>query len=261
MTLRIVIVNPNTTRAMTETIAAAAHHAASSTTEIVAVQPSSGPVSIEGVYDGAFAVPGVIEEIHRAEASGGAGAYVIACFDDTGLDAARSAVVAPVVGIGEAAFHVASLVSNRFTVITTLARSVPIIERNLANTGLATRCARVRATDIPVLALDDPTSNARARISDMIDAAIRDEQADGIVLGCAGMANLGGRPLRRPRAAGHRGRFGCDTSGRNPDWAAPEYIQTRLMGFASAKVLRRHVGGIGWTEQHLIVWLSGGGAR
>ena len=83
-------------------------------------------------------------------------AHVIACFDDTGLDAARSAVVAPVVGIGEAAFHVASLVSSRFTVITTLARSVPIIERNLANTGLATRCARVRATDIPVLALDDP---------------------------------------------------------------------------------------------------------
>ena len=188
--MRIVIVNPNTTRAMTETIAAAARQAASPMTEIVAVQPSSGPASIEGVYDGALAVPGVIEEIHRAEASGPAAAYIIACFDDTGLDAARSAVVAPVIGIGEAAFHVASLVSNRFTVITTLARSVPIIERNLTTTGLASRCARVRATDIPVLALDDPASNARGRISDMIDAAIRDEQADGIVLGCAGMANL-----------------------------------------------------------------------
>ena len=131
--MRIVIVNPNTTRAMTETIAAAARQAASPTTEIVAVQPSSGPASIEGVYDGALAVPGVIEEIHRAEASGPAAAYIIACFDDTGLDAARSAVVAPVIGIGEAAFHVASLVSNRFTVITTLARSVPIIERNLTS--------------------------------------------------------------------------------------------------------------------------------
>ena len=188
--MRIVIVNPNTTQAMTQTIAAAARQAASAATEIVAVQPSSGPASIEGVYDGALAVPGVIEEILRAEASGATDAYVIACFDDTGLDAARSAAIAPVVGIGEAAFHVASLVSNRFTVITTLARSVPIIERNLANTGLAARCARVRATDIPVLALDDPASNARARISDMIDAAIRDEGADGIVLGCAGMANL-----------------------------------------------------------------------
>jgi allantoin racemase len=188
--MRIVIVNPNTTPAMTETIAVAARQAASSSTEIVAVQPSSGPVSIEGVYDGALAVPGVIEEILRAEASGCADAYIIACFDDTGLDAARSAAVAPVIGIGEAAFHVASLVSNRFAVITTLARSVSIIERNLTITGLAARCARVHATDIPVLALEDPASNARARISDMIEAAIRDERADGIVLGCAGMANL-----------------------------------------------------------------------
>ena len=131
------------------------------------MQPSSGPSSIEGVYDGAIAVPGVIEEILRAEASG-ADAHVVACFDDTGLDAARSAAAAPVVGIGEAAFHMASLVSSRFTVITTLARSVPIIERNLAVTGLAARCARVRASDISVLALEDPASNARDRISDMI---------------------------------------------------------------------------------------------
>ncbi len=68
--MRIVIVNPNTSTAMTATIAAAARQAASATTEIVAVQPSSGPISIEGVYDGAIAVPGVIEEILRAEASG-----------------------------------------------------------------------------------------------------------------------------------------------------------------------------------------------
>ena len=189
--MRIVIVNPNTSTAMTATIAAAARQAASATTEIVAVQPSSGPISIEGVYDGAIAVPGVIEEILRAEASG-ADAHVVACFDDTGLDAARSAAAAPVVGIGEAAFHMASLVSSRFTVITTLARSVPIIERNLAVTGLAARCARVRASDISVLALEDPASNARNRISDMIACAIREDGADGIVLGCAGMANLAG---------------------------------------------------------------------
>ena len=174
---------------MTATIAAAARQAAATTTEIVALQPSSGPASIEGVYDGALAVPGVIEEVVRAEAAG-VDAHVIACFDDTGLDAARSAVAAPVIGIGEAAFHVASLVSSRFTVITTLARSVPIIERNLAVTGLAACCARVRASDIPVLALEDDASNARERISDMIAAAIREDGADGIVLGCAGMANL-----------------------------------------------------------------------
>ena len=174
---------------MTESIAAAARAAASTGTEIVAAQPESGPASIEGVYDGALAVPGVIEEVSRAEQAG-SDAHIIACFDDTGLDAARAAAVRPVIGIGEAAYHMASMVAHRFTVITTLSRSVPILERNLAETGLTARCARVRASDIAVLALDDPASGARARISDMIATAIRDDGADGIVLGCAGMAYL-----------------------------------------------------------------------
>jgi len=187
--VRLTVINPNTTQAMTDGIAVAARAAASAGTEIVAVQPSSGPASIEGVYDGALALPGVIEEVLRAEAAE-SDAHIIACFDDTGLDAARAAAVKPVIGIGEAAFHVASLVAHRFTVITTLARSVPVIERNLAAVGLAARCARVRASDIAVLALDDPAGDARHRISEMIAAALRDDGADGIVLGCAGMAGL-----------------------------------------------------------------------
>ena len=48
----------------------------------------------------------------------------------------------------------------------------------------------VLATDIPVLALEDPASNARAHIAELIDTAIREQRADGIVLGCAGMSNM-----------------------------------------------------------------------
>ncbi len=187
--MRLTVINPNTTRAMTDAIAAAARAAASAGTEIVAAQPESGPASIEGVYDGALTVPGVIEEVLRAE-DATTDAHIIACFDDTGLDAARAAAVKPVIGIGEAAYHMASLVAHRFTVVTTLSRSVPILERNLVEIGLAARCARVRASDIAVLALDDPASGARTRISEMIATALRDDGADGIVLGCAGMAHL-----------------------------------------------------------------------
>lgn len=187
--MRILVVNPNTTASMTETIAAAARSAAGASSRIVPVTSSMGPASIEGYYDEAMAVPGLLAEIGQGERLG-AQAAIIACFDDTGLDAARAAAVKPVIGIGEAAFHVASLVAHRFTVITTLARSVPVIERNLAAVGLAARCARVRASDIAVLALDDPAGDARHRISEMIAAALRDDGADGIVLGCAGMAGL-----------------------------------------------------------------------
>jgi allantoin racemase len=187
--LRIAIVNPNTSAAMTRTIADAAAKAAGPGTTIHAVGSEFGPASIEGPYDDAFAVPGLMMRIAQAEADG-ADAHVIACFDDTGLDAARALAHAPVVGIGEAAFHVASLIAHRFTVITTLARSVPVIEDNLRRYGLDRRCARVRAADVPVLALADPASNAHARIGEEIKRALDDDGADAIVLGCAGMADL-----------------------------------------------------------------------
>jgi allantoin racemase len=187
--LRITVVNPNTNAAMTRTIADAAAKAARPGTTIRAVASEFGPESIEGPYDDAFAVPGLLMRIAEAEAEG-AEAHVIACFDDTGLDAARALAAAPVIGIGEAAFHVASLIAHRFTVVTTLARSVPVIEDNLMRYGLDRRCARVRAADVPVLALVDPGSNARARIGDEIKRARDDDGADAIVLGCAGMADL-----------------------------------------------------------------------
>ena len=185
----ILVVNPNTTVSMTETIRRAAERAAGPGSRIVAVNPPTGPESIEGFYDDALAVPGLLAEIAKGEAQGVA-AHVIACFDDTGLDAARAVACAPVVGIGEAAFHVASLIAGRFAVVTTLARSVPVIEHNLMRYGLATRCARVRASDVPVLALEQRSREALDRIDAQVAAAKADDGADAIVLGCAGMADL-----------------------------------------------------------------------
>jgi allantoin racemase len=185
--MKILVVNPNTTASMTQKIGAAAMASATLGTEIVACNPGHGPESIEGYYDEAFSIPGLIGEIQNHPE---ADAIVLACFDDSGLDAARCIGPAPVVGIGEAAFHMASLISVRFGVVTTLNRSVPAIEHNLIRYGLAARCAKVRASEVPVLELEDPRSDARARISKEIRAAIELDKAEAIVLGCAGMADL-----------------------------------------------------------------------
>ncbi len=187
--MRLLVVNPNTTTAMTTRIGIAARAAAAAGTEILAVNPAHGPASIEGYFDEAFAVPGMLEEILSAERDG-ADAFVIACFDDTGLEAARAAARGPVIGIGEAAFHVASLIAHRFSVVTTLSRSIAPIEMNLMKYGLDRRCARVRACEVPVLALDEPGSGAREKLSAEIARAKAEDHAEAIVLGCAGMADL-----------------------------------------------------------------------
>jgi allantoin racemase len=194
--MRLFVINPNTTASMTARIGEAARAVAAPGTEIVAVNPGMGPVSIEGFYDEAFSVPGLLEEVARAEAAGAQG-HVIACFDDTGLEAARSLASAPVIGIGEAAFHLASLLAHRFSVVTTLSRSIPAIETNLLKYGLDRRCARVRASEVPVLELDDPASDAVSRIGAEIERAKSEDHADAIVLGCAGMADLAGHLSRK----------------------------------------------------------------
>lgn len=188
--MHIRLINPNTTASMTAKIGSAARGAASPETEVIALNPASGPVSIEGYYDEALSVPGLLTLIQTTP---GFDAVIIACFDDTGLDAARCLTDRPVIGIGEAAYHFASLIANKFSVVTTLARSVPALEHNLHKYGLATRCARVRSSEVAVLELEHPGSDACNRISAEIGRAVQEDRAEAIVLGCAGMADLADR--------------------------------------------------------------------
>ena len=185
--MRILVLNPNTTASMTEKIGAAARRVASPGTEIVARNPAVGPASIEGFYDEAMCLPGMLEVIRATPDVDG---VVIACFDDTGLDAARCLTDKPVVGIGEAAYHMASMISNKFSVITTLGRSVPALEHNLHKYGLSARCARVRSSEVAVLELEEQGSDATNRISTEIALAMTEDRAEAIVLGCAGMTDL-----------------------------------------------------------------------
>ena len=192
--MNIVVINPNTTTAMTGRIAATARTVAQPGTNIIAIQPNAGPASIEGYADEAMAVPHMLEAMYAQQSNDPSIAgYVIACFDDTGLDAARCILDAPVVGIGEAAFHLASLIAPRFSVVTTLSRSVSPIEHNLVKYGLASRCARVRAAEVAVLDLEDAASDAYAHISNEIRKALIEDRAEAIVLGCAGMTDLATR--------------------------------------------------------------------
>ena len=187
--MKIHIVNPNTTRAFTQKIAKAARAIAAQGTEILATQPDFGPVSIEGYYDEAFAVPGMLARIREADAQGAEG-HIIACFDDTGLEAARAIAQAPVIGIGEAGFHMATFVATHFSVVTTLALSIIPIEHNIRRYGLERRCGSVRAAGVPVLALEERHEAALDLISREMTAAIAQERSEAIVLGCAGMADL-----------------------------------------------------------------------
>lgn len=185
----IKIINPNTTQSMTDKIGACARAVARPDTRIEAVSPAMGPVSIESHYDEALAVPGLLLEIGAGERDGVDG-YVIACFGDPGLKAARELARGPVLGIAEAAMHAASMLGGRFSVVTTLGRTIGQAEHLAEVYGMQRFCAKVRACELPVLDLEKPGSAARERILAECRRALDQDGCDTIVLGCAGMTDL-----------------------------------------------------------------------
>lgn len=186
---RIQVINPNTSAAMTHTIGEAARAVAMPGTEILAVCPSQGVDSIEGHFDEAIAAVGVLEQIRRGQAQGVDG-HIIACFGDPGLLAARELAKGPVIGIAEAAMHMATLLATRFSVVTTLPRTVIIARHLLRQYGFEHHCAALHAIDLPVLALEDGTGLAQQKVRERCIQAKNEDNSGAIVLGCGGMANL-----------------------------------------------------------------------
>ncbi|PVB60625.1 aspartate/glutamate racemase family protein [Labrenzia sp. 011] len=187
----ILVINPNTTASMTEKIRQAARAAAGPDIQITAVNPEAGPAAIQGPEDGWAALPGLYRLVDDWLAGPrNVDAIIIACFDDTGLWELKQRCPVPVLGIGEAAYHMASLSAVRFSVVTTLSVSIPVLEGNLRQIGLMARCAKVRASEVPVLALEENGIAGRSRIEAEITAALAEDNIGAIALGCAGMTDL-----------------------------------------------------------------------
>jgi len=187
--MHIRLINPNSTASMTAQALDSALRVKQLGTQVSAVNPTDTPVSIEGGADEAAAVPGMLAEIRKGETLG-VDAYVVACFDDPGLHAAREVARGPVIGICQAAVQVAMTISRRFSIITTLPRSIPIIEDLVSDYGAERHCRNVRAIDLPVLGLEEDPAKAERLLIAEIEKAKREDRAEAIILGCAGMSSL-----------------------------------------------------------------------
>ncbi|MBI3215071.1 MAG: hydantoin racemase [Mycobacterium sp.] len=186
---RITVINPNTSAELTATITAAAQAVAAPHVAVIGVNPAVGVPSVESHAEEAIAAVGVLEQVRLT--TDYTDAYVIACFGDTGVAAAREIATCPVVGMTEAALQTACLVAHRFVVITMPDRTIAHSDRVIAALGLAHRCT-VRAVDVPVTDLVEGSTH----LLDAFVAAARDaidtEHAEAVVLGCAGLADLAG---------------------------------------------------------------------
>ncbi|MBE9373761.1 Asp/Glu/hydantoin racemase [Saccharopolyspora sp. HNM0983] len=196
--MRILVVNVNTTQAITDSIGRQAAAVAAPDTEIVPVTPPFGAESVEGYYESHLAAVAVLEAVRtHAEPFD---AVIQAGYGEHGREALQELVEVPVVDITEASASTAQFLGRSYSVVTSLDRTVPLIEDRLATAGLTARCASVRASGLAVLDLDRDPDAAVEAIAEQALRAVREDHAEVICLGCGGMAGLADRVLERTGA-------------------------------------------------------------
>jgi allantoin racemase len=188
---RLLVVNPNTSRPMTQTIRVSAEAAARAIDVAVdVICPAVGPESIEGKFDEVVSAYWTLDCVMRvADRYDG---IVVACFGPhPSIEALREATTIPIMGIMEGAVLYALPLGACFSIVTTSPRWQPLLQEGLKLLGVESRCASVRSSGLAVLDLERlPIEQVRARLAEEARAAVADDAAEVIVLGCAGMAGL-----------------------------------------------------------------------
>lgn len=184
---RIVIINPNSTEAVTSGIDRAVEPlriAGGPTIECVTLK--EGPPGIESQAQSDAVIAPLCSLIQQRDAD--AGAFVIACFSDPGLHAAREVASKPVFGIAESAMLVAMTRGERFGIISILEGSIPRHARAIRAAGLKERFAGDLAIGVGVTELG-ASERVVERLVDTGQRLVQEHRADVVILGCAGMAD------------------------------------------------------------------------
>jgi allantoin racemase len=180
--MKILIINPNSSEEMTRTIQKAAENFSNGAFEVTCQFTPGAPEFIETYEDQLKAAPGMIKLVREGEKE--FDGFIVACHCDPNLDAVKEITEKPVVGIGEASMKLASMLGHRFSVVSTCGHSIPNKEALIRKYHLQDMgSVRAPAEDMSACCDEEKTLQA-AKL------AVEEDQAEVIVLGCAGMTGL-----------------------------------------------------------------------
>lgn len=184
--MKILIINPNSSIEMTQTIDSEAKKYASPGTEITTVNPPDGPAFMSNDYHSAIQTPKILEMLEKNKDK--YDYFILACGLDPGIDACR--VVTPnLIGMGEAAIMTACAVAKRFSILSSTDETAAGVPARLRSLGLESwRCASVR----PVGTSDEVVKKRKELLSHYCELG-RKCIADGagaLIMSCAGMSDI-----------------------------------------------------------------------
>ena len=186
--MKLLLINPNTTEAMTQSMAEEARRFASPATEILAVTAAFGTQYVANRIEAAIAGHAVVDAL--AKYAAGCDAAIVSAFGDPGLSAAREYAEIPVVGIAESAMLTAWMLGRRYSIVCLTSRLRTWYQECAREHGLDGRLASVRALDVPVPDITQAKDQFRSSLVAECMLAIEKDEAEVIIFGGGPLAGL-----------------------------------------------------------------------
>jgi Asp/Glu/hydantoin racemase len=184
----ILLINPNTTQSITDLVLKTARRFAAKGTNLRAVTGAFGPRYIASRVGYAIAGHAAVDAF--ANDRGRKDAVVLACFGDPGLAALKEIAKVPVVGMADASILQACAMGNRFSIVTGGERWQSMLEEFVASHGLSSRLASIRTVARTGADIARNPKAAMALLTKGCTACVREDGADVVILGGAGLAGL-----------------------------------------------------------------------
>lgn len=186
--MRILLINPNTTEALTERLATAARGVKAAETELICV---TAPVGVPYISTRSEALIGGVQVLEiLAERHGAFDAAIVAAFGDPGLGAARELYDIPVVGLAEAGMLTACMLGGRFSIVTFAQALGPWYRECVAWHRLEDRCAGVYMLDGAFTSIEGVQDEKEDLLVDLVGQALAAGDTDVVVLAGAPLAGL-----------------------------------------------------------------------
>ena len=183
--MKILCINPNSSPEVTKAIEGICKEYALPNSEVEVKCIEEAPPGIESYHDAAVSKKYLLDKFEdwKNEYDG----FIIACHSDIGVDLLRELTKKPVIGIGEASMLFALPLGHKFSILSLKKKKIPQKEDLVKKYGLENRCASIRATGLGVIA---DYKEKREKLIQEGEKAVKEDRAEVIILGCAGMAGI-----------------------------------------------------------------------
>ena len=186
MSIEICIINPHATAKSNEKLKNCA---------IKIIDPNSNVyMSQENLENDYFShdleTTNVSSLVKQIENNNSSDAFIIASYEDIGVETIRKITSKPVIGIGEASFYTANIIANKFSVITNVSQSHEALKNNLVKYDMDHKCVSLKSIEVPILDMETMSKSNLTKLENEIQRTISEDRPEAIIITSAGIINL-----------------------------------------------------------------------